>query len=66
MVLHGPADTVIPIAFGERLYAAFRTPKRFVRVAGAGHEDLDAYDVLAEVRAFLAGGPAAGEAPAAE
>lgn len=66
MVLHGTADTVIPIAFGERLYAAFRTPKRFVRVAGAGHEDLDAYDVLAEVRAFLAGGPAAGEAPAAE
>lgn len=70
MVLHGTADTVIPIAFGERLYAAFRTPKRFVRVAGAGHEDLDAYDVLAEVRAFLAGaepasgGPAALEAPA--
>lgn len=57
LVLHGTADTTVPIGFGERLYAALQTPKRFVRVAGAGHEDLDDHGALATVRAFLAAGP---------
>jgi fermentation-respiration switch protein FrsA (DUF1100 family) len=39
-VVHGENDTVVPISLGERLYGLVRMPKRFVRVAGAGHNDL--------------------------
>lgn len=40
LVLHGEADTIVPIALGERLYALINAPKRFVRFPGAGHNDL--------------------------
>jgi len=40
LVIHGTRDTVVPIAMGERLYAAAREPKRFIRVEGAGHHNL--------------------------
>src|SRR5690349_2810024 len=40
LIVHGDRDTVIPIESGERLYSLIDGPKRFVRVAGAGHEDL--------------------------
>lgn len=40
LVLHGDADTIVPIALGERLCAGFAGPKEFVRVPGAGHNDL--------------------------
>lgn len=56
LVLHGERDAVVPIRFGERLYAMIRAPKRFVRLAEAGHNDHDAYGAVALVRDFLAGG----------
>jgi alpha-beta hydrolase superfamily lysophospholipase len=40
IVAHGTRDTVVPIAMGERLYAAAPGPKRFLRVEGAGHHNL--------------------------
>lgn len=40
LALHGDADTIVPIALGERLCAAFAGPKEFVRVPGRGHNDL--------------------------
>jgi fermentation-respiration switch protein FrsA (DUF1100 family) len=40
LVLHGEADSIVPIALGERLYALINAPKRFVRFPGAGHNDL--------------------------
>jgi hypothetical protein len=40
LVVHGENDTVVPISLGERLYGLVRMPKRFVRVARAGHNDL--------------------------
>jgi hypothetical protein len=55
LVLHGARDNVVPIAFGERLYVLIRAPKRFVRLAGAGHNDHDAYGAIAAVREFLSG-----------
>ena len=58
LVLHGELDRVVPIAFGERLYAAIRAPKRFVRFANGEHEGLDAHGAIAEVRDFLAAAPA--------
>lgn len=35
--IHGTDDRVIPIAHGERLFAAAREPKRWIKVTGAGH-----------------------------
>ena len=57
LVLHGERDRVVPIAFGERLYAAIRAPKRFVRFANGEHEGLDAHGAIAAVRDFLAAAP---------
>jgi uncharacterized protein len=37
---HGDRDDVVPLALGERLFAAAPEPKRFVRVRGAGHDDV--------------------------
>ena len=58
LVLHGELDRVVPIAFGERLYATIRAPKRFVRFADGEHEGLDAYGAITVVRDFLAAAPA--------
>jgi fermentation-respiration switch protein FrsA (DUF1100 family) len=55
LVLHGERDAVVPIRFGERLFSLAREPKRMVRYAKGGHEGLDSYGALAEVRSFLAG-----------
>ena len=42
----------------QRLYAAIRAPKRFVRFANGEHEGLDAHGAIAGVRDFLAVAPA--------
>ena len=41
LIMHGENDPVIPIAYGERLYAMIQGPKRFVRFPGGFHVDLD-------------------------
>jgi len=56
LVLHGEADRVIPIAFGERLFQAAPEPKRFVRLGGGHEENLERgigpiRDFLGEVEA---------------
>src|SRR5712671_175213 len=53
LIVHGDRDTVIPIESGERLYALAQDPKRFLRVAGAGHEDLGTRAIEA-MKAFVA------------
>jgi fermentation-respiration switch protein FrsA (DUF1100 family) len=53
LVVHGEKDVVVPITFGERLYGLVRTPKRFVRIAGGGHNDLGSYAVAA-AKQFIA------------
>ena len=53
LVVHGEDDTIVPVAVGERLCGLIRAPKRFVRVAGAGHNDLGAHAVAAAKR-FIA------------
>jgi hypothetical protein len=52
LIMHGDRDNVIPISSGERLYALIAAPKRFVRVAGAGHEDLGR-DAVKAAKSFL-------------
>jgi fermentation-respiration switch protein FrsA (DUF1100 family) len=47
LVLHGDRDNIVPIALAERLYGLINAPKRFVRFAGVGHNDLGAQAVEA-------------------
>jgi uncharacterized protein len=53
LIVHGDRDTVIPIESGERLYSLIEGPKRFLRIPGAGHEDLGMRAVEA-MKAFVA------------
>ena len=53
LVLHGERDTVVPIAFGERLYAMIKSPKRFVRFRDGGHENLGLHGAIAAAKGFL-------------
>jgi fermentation-respiration switch protein FrsA (DUF1100 family) len=53
LVLHGVRDTVVPIQYGERLFALAHQPKRFVRFAEGGHVNLDNYGALDAIRSFL-------------
>src|SRR5262245_35004834 len=41
LVLHGEQDRVIPIRFGEKLFALANEPKRFVRFPLGEHSNLD-------------------------
>lgn len=54
LLLHGDADSVVPIAHGERLHAAATAPKQFVRIPGGRHLDaLTRPAVRAQVLAAL-------------
>jgi fermentation-respiration switch protein FrsA (DUF1100 family) len=61
LILHGARDLVVPIRFGERLFALASEPKRFVRYPDGGHDDLDAYGATAEALRFIAGQPTLGD-----
>ena len=52
-VAHGDEDEIVPYALGESLFAAAPEPKRFLRVAGAHHNDVfDARALLDAIAAF--------------
>lgn len=53
LAMHGTNDLAIPIAFGERLFALAHEPKRFVRMAGGGHDNLDQYGAIETARDFI-------------
>jgi fermentation-respiration switch protein FrsA (DUF1100 family) len=52
--MHGDRDGVIPIALGEKLFAAAPEPKRFVRLPGVDHVSVLELGGLAAVQTFLA------------
>ena len=54
LVMHGERDKVVPIRYGERLYALISAPKKFVRFPEGHHSDLDSHGAPAAVRDFLA------------
>ncbi len=54
LVLHGDNDRIVPIRFGEALFALANEPKRMVRFAGGGHVNLDEFGAAKVVKAFLA------------
>jgi fermentation-respiration switch protein FrsA (DUF1100 family) len=39
LIVHGDADTIVPIQFGRKLFEAANEPKRFVTIPGADHND---------------------------
>ena len=53
LILHGDRDNVVPIASGQLLYKLIASPKRFVRLAGGGHENLGSFGAVAEARKFV-------------
>ena len=54
LIIHGERDDVIPIASAERLYALITAPKRFLRIAGAGHGDLASHGAVEAGKRFIA------------
>ena len=58
LIVHGDADTVIPFAQGERLYALANDPKQFVRMAGSDHATLVRDGIYPHIAMFLEQHPA--------
>ena len=54
LIRHGEDDAVVPIRFGERLFALANEPKQFVRVPHGGHVVEDDTGGMESVRIFLA------------
>jgi fermentation-respiration switch protein FrsA (DUF1100 family) len=57
LVLHGEQDRVVPIRFGEKLFALAHEPKRMVRFPQGGHVNLDGFGAPKAIKEFLAGLP---------
>jgi hypothetical protein len=53
LIMHGENDDAIPIRFGERLFGMANEPKRFVRLPGGGHDNLDDFGALETARQFI-------------
>lgn len=53
LVLHGEKDAVIPVRYGERLFAAANEPKQFALFPRGHHSDLYLHGALDIVRDFL-------------
>ena len=54
LILHGEADNIVPIRYGERLLAMIPGEKRFVRFPGGSHNDLDDFGAADTALKFLA------------
>ena len=53
LIMHGEVDQIIPIAYGERLFAMIPGPKQFVRFPGGYHVDLDRHGGVEVALRFL-------------
>ena len=53
LVLHGERDRVVPIGFGERLFALANEPKRMQRFPQGGHVNLDDHGAMPVIKEFL-------------
>jgi fermentation-respiration switch protein FrsA (DUF1100 family) len=53
LIMHGARDTVVPIRFGERLFALAHEPKRFIRYDQGDHNNLDEFGAAADGLAFI-------------
>jgi fermentation-respiration switch protein FrsA (DUF1100 family) len=53
LVMHGEKDTVVPIRFGEKLFAVANEPKRMVRFPQGDHVNLEAQGAVKAGLKFL-------------
>ena len=63
LIIHGDADTIIPIRFGEKLFELAAEPKQFVRLNGAGHNNLSNYNTVGIAANFLEAIPGTEQEP---
>jgi fermentation-respiration switch protein FrsA (DUF1100 family) len=54
LVMHGEKDTVVPIRFGERLFALANEPKRMIRFPQGDHVNLEQEGSIKAAKEFLA------------
>jgi fermentation-respiration switch protein FrsA (DUF1100 family) len=54
LIMHGEVDQIIPIGYGERLFAMIPGQKQFIRFPGAYHVDLDRFGGAEAALKFLA------------
>ena len=54
LILHGEADGIIPIVYGERLLAMVSGKKQMVRFPKGSHNDLDDFGAMDAALKFLA------------
>jgi fermentation-respiration switch protein FrsA (DUF1100 family) len=50
---HGTADRTIPLASGQKLFQAANEPKTFVKIPGAGHNNWQTPQYLAQLDEFI-------------
>ena len=50
---HGDADTIVPLASGQKLFAAANEPKQFLTIPGANHNDPRSSEFLRALKTFL-------------
>jgi len=55
LIMHGTEDATVPITFGERLFGLAHEPKRFVRLVGGRHDNLDNFGATETARQFIGG-----------
>jgi alpha-beta hydrolase superfamily lysophospholipase len=53
LVAHGTADEIVPFTMGEKLFAAARAPKKFLRAEGGSHHNLTANFLDQYVQAMI-------------
>jgi hypothetical protein len=59
--VHGDADTIVPFALGQKLFAAANEPKQFVVIPGGDHNDPRTPQWYVALDKFLSGLPSVGE-----
>ena len=53
LMAHGDADSIVPIEYAQRLFAAANEPKKFFVQPGADHNDPRSDEFYAELKEFL-------------
>lgn len=53
LIFHGEADTVVPLRFGQALFAAANEPKQMIVQPGRDHNDLRTPEMFVAVHDFL-------------
>lgn len=53
LISHGDADQLIPYDHGKQLFAAAPGPKRFITIAGGGHNDPQSAEYFAALDSFF-------------